>query len=275
MTIIDGRTIATKLNEQTASRISQLNFKPLLVDIVVGDDPVSLSYVKIKQKKAEQVGLSFELHALPASTTTTEVITLIQELSQRVELCGLIIQLPLPAKIDADVVVNSIPDKVDVDLLNKNSEEKFYNNNASLIPPTAGAIWHIMKTLSVDWAKQEILVLGQGDLVGKPITHLLKQQGFSVSVADHSTQNTAELLATADCIISGVGKSGLVKGEEVKQDVIIIDAGTSEASGAIAGDIDFESVSVKASYITPVPGGVGPVTVAKLLENVVIVAEQK
>lgn len=273
--IIDGKAIALKLNEQTASRISQLKFKPLLVDIVVGDDPVSLSYVKIKQKKAEQVGLAFELYSLPASSSTADVISLIKDLSKRFELCGLIIQLPLPADFMTSEIVNAIPESVDVDLLNKISVEKFFLNQSLLIPPTAGAIWHIMKTLPIDWMQQKILVLGQGDLVGKPTTHLLQQKGFSVSVADNSTSNTAQLLATADCIISGVGKSGLVKGGEVKQDVIIIDAGTSEASGTISGDVDFESVASKASYITPVPGGVGPVTVAKLLENVVIVAEQK
>lgn len=273
--IIDGRAIASQLNEQTATRISRLKFKPLLVDIVVGDDPVSLSYVKIKQKKAGQVGLAFELYSLSNSSSTAEVISLINELNERPELCGLIIQLPLPEGFQTSEIVNAVPEIADVDLLNKSSVDKFFDNQSLLIPPTAGAIWHIMNTLPVDWPKQQILVLGQGDLVGKPTAHLLKEKGFSVSIADSSSANTSELLASADCIISGVGKSGLVKGDQVKQDVIVIDAGTSEASGTISGDVDFDSVSNRASYITPVPGGVGPVTVAKLLENVVIVAEQK
>ncbi len=273
--IIDGRALAQQLNEQTRSRTKQLLVKPLLVDIVVGDDPVSLSYVRIKEKKAFEVGFDFELHHLPKEATTEQVLEKIASLVARSELCGLIIQLPLPATVDSEKILSTIPSEVDVDLLNPNTIIRFYQGEPTLVPPTAGAIMHIIDSLSVDWPSKQILVLGQGDLVGKPTTHLLKQAGLNVVTADGSTTDTGSLLATADVIISGVGKSALVKGEQVKQDVIVIDAGTSEASGTITGDMDYESVAPKASYITPVPGGVGPVTVAKLLENVVIVAEQK
>lgn len=271
---IDGREIAKQLNEQTKLRIEKLSFKPLLVDIVVGDDPASLSYVRIKQKKALEVGLDFELCHLPISSTTELVVNVINELSAKKELCGLIIQLPLPLTIDSHVVLNTIPERVDVDLLSDVSVEKFYSNNAKLTPPTPGAIMHILKSLKIDLTNKSILVLGQGELVGRPTAHILKQMGLMPQVADSSTENIMELLMQSDILISGVGKSGLVKGDQVKQDVIVIDAGTSETSGALSGDMDYDSVAPKAKLITPVPGGVGPVTVAKLLENVVIVAEQ-
>ena len=272
--IINGREIAKQLNEQTKARIKELTFQPLLVDIVVGDDPASLSYVRIKQKKALEVGLDFQLHHLPITSSTEDVIAEINKLITIKELSGLIIQLPLPETLDTQEILSSIPEEVDVDLLNKKTSERFYAGEKTLIPPTAGAILHIIDSLPVNFDSKKILVVGQGELVGKPTSYLLKSRSLDVITADSSTENITYLLKSADCIISGVGKSSLIKSDDVKDGVVVIDAGTSEASGSISGDVDFNSVEVKASYITPVPGGVGPVTVAKLLENVVRVAMQ-
>ncbi len=272
--IINGREIANQLNEQTKEQIKALSFQPLLVDVVVGEDPASLSYVRIKQKKALEVGLAFELHHLPSSSTTADVISEINKLITIKELSGLIIQLPLPKNLNTEEILSSIPEEVDVDLLNKKSSERFYGGGKTLVPPTAGAISHIIDSLPVNFSGKKILVVGQGELVGKPISYLLKSKSLDVITADSSTKNILDLLKSADCVISGVGKSGLIKGEDLKEGVIVIDAGTSEASGSIAGDVDFDSAEIKASYITPVPGGVGPVTVAKLLENVVLAAMQ-
>lgn len=272
--LIDGRAIAHDLNLHTKQRIEKLSFRPLLVDIVVGNDPASLSYVKIKEKKALETGLAFELHQLPSEATTEEVISEITELTAREELSGLIIQLPLPAHLDTTRILNIIPEKVDVDLLSSMSSEKFYSNESELVPPTAGAILQILDSLPEDWNSKKFLVLGQGELVGKPVAHLLKQRGYALAVADNSTTEVNQMLLAADCVISGVGKPGLVTGDKLKQGVIVIDAGTSEAEGSIKGDVDQESVEAKAKFLTPVPGGVGPITVAKLLENVLLVAER-
>jgi methylenetetrahydrofolate dehydrogenase (NADP+)/methenyltetrahydrofolate cyclohydrolase len=271
--LIDGRAIAHELNLNTKRRIEQLSYRPLLVDIVIGNDPVSLSYVKIKQKRALEIGLAFQLHHLSSQVTTQEVIFKITELSVREELCGLIIQLPLPPHLDTKQIVNAIPQKVDVDLLSSLSSEKFYKNESLLIPPTAGAILQILDSLPEDWHSKKFLVLGQGELVGKPVTHLLKKRGYDVSVADSATTGVNEMLLAADCVISGVGQPGLVTGDKLKHGVIVIDAGTAETGGAIVGDVDQDSVKAKAKFLTPVPGGVGPITVAKLLENVLLVAE--
>lgn len=272
--LIDGRAIAQDLNSHTKQRIEKLPFRPLLVDIVVGNDPASLSYVRIKEKKAHEAGLAFELHQMPETATTDEVKTKIEEISARSDLSGLIIQLPLPAHLNSREILDTIPSRVDVDLLNNESAQAFYAGQGSLIPPTAGAILHIIDSLPEDWAALNFLVLGHGELVGKPTAYLLQQRGYQVVVADSTTADVDLLISKADCIISGVGKPNLLTGEHLKNGVIIIDAGTSEASGSITGDIEPSTVEPKAKYLTPVPGGVGPVTVAKLLENVVIVAEQ-
>lgn len=272
--LIDGRAIAQNLNEHTKLRVNKLLFRPLLVDLVVGADPASLSYVKIKEKKAREAGLAFELHQLPEHSTNEEVTAALKEISSREELCGLIIQLPLPPHLDTQLILDHIPTRVDVDLLSSESSNMFYSGNSTLVPPTAGAILHILDFLPEKWSEKQFLVLGQGELVGLPTTYLLEQRGYLVKVADSTTENVPALIYEADCIISGVGKPDLISGDQVKDGVIIIDAGTSEASGSITGDVDQQSVEPKVKYLTPVPGGVGPVTVAKLLENVVTVAEQ-
>ncbi len=284
--IINGRALAQDLNLHTQARINKLAFRPLLVDVVVGDDPASLSYMGIKQRTAQKYGMAFEAHHLPQTSTTEDVVEFIRALVKRDDICGLIVQVPLPKHIDQQAVLNCIPSNLDVDLLNQESSEQFYTNEKAqspnqFIPPTAGAILHILDSLPEDWLEKKFIVLGRGELVGKPIAYLLKQRGYNVEVVHSQTQNSAELLLSADVIISGVGKSNFITGNQVKEGVIIIDAGTSEAVSKdentietiITGDVDFESCLDKAKYITPVPGGVGPLTVAKLLENVVKVAE--
>lgn len=273
--ILDGRSIAEQLNMQTKKRVAALSFQPLLIDVLIGSDPASLSYVKIKQRKAEACGFAFELIHLSSDLDTEQVVLEMHRIITKPNLCGLLVQLPLPAHLDEAKILYAIPRDLDVDVLNENSREAFYANTNTFVPPTAGAIMHIVQSVSESWHDKQFLVLGQGELVGKPITHLLKQSGYKVMTADSNTMNVNELLSNADCIISGVGKPRLVTGENLTAGCVVIDAGTSEANGAITGDVDFASVEPIAKYITPVPGGVGPVTVAKLLENVVVAAEQK
>ena len=266
--IIDGRTLATHLSNHITESVSKLPFKPILCDVVVGDDVVSLSYVKIKQKRALACNMDFSLVQLPASAHESDVINAILDEQAKEYLAGLIVQLPLPPKFDSNAILEAIKLTVDVDNIHPSGKSQ-------LIPPTAGAIMHILQSLPVDLKQEKFLVLGQGDLVGKPVTKLLRALNYTVEVADITTKNTAELMKAATVIISGVGKAGIVTGADVNDNVIIIDAGTSESNGSIAGDVDFESVAPKARFITPSPGGVGPVTVAKLLENVLTVAQNK
>lgn len=273
--IIDGRALAQKLNEQTAERVKKLSFTPLLCDVVVGDDPASLSYVGIKQRTAEQYGLKFRLEHLPASADATQVIAATREVQTDPNLCGLIVQLPLPKNLPTEQILSAIESGVDVDLINPQTTEAFYSGQPSLVPPTAGAILHILDSLERDLAKAEFVVVGQGDLVGKPTAFLLKQRGLKVQVVTQDSPDRGEIIKQADVLICGAGQPGIITGDMVKEGVIVVDAGTSESEGSITGDVDFESVSPKAALITPVPGGVGPVTVAMLLANVVQTAEKR
>ncbi len=269
--LINGRGIAAQLFFDITRQVARLPFKPVLCDVVVGADPVSLSYVNIKGKRAKECGMEFSLVQLPENATEEEVIAAIEREQENKNLCGLIVQLPLPANLDAARILSHINLAVDVDGLNP----QFGESGSALIPPTPGAIMEILNSLQIDLSKEKFVVLGQGDLVGKPVTKLLQAEGYDVKTILADTENRAEILKSATAIISGVGKAGVLTGDEVGDNVIVVDAGTSEEGGSIAGDVDFDSVAPKARMITPSPGGVGPVTVAKLLENVLTVAKDK
>ncbi len=271
--IINGRGIAAQLFFDITRQVAGLPFKPVLCDVVVGNDPVSLSYVKIKGKRAKECGMDFLLVQLPDHSTDEEVIAAIKKAQEHKNLCGIIVQLPLPPHLDSERILQNINLEVDVDGINPQSAHSFQAEK--LVPPTPGAILHILESLQIDLSKEKFVILGQGDLVGKPVAENLKELGYEVETAVQDTPNRAELLKRATVIITGVGKAGILKGSEVSENIIVIDAGTSESSGSISGDVDFESVAPKAKMITPSPGGVGPVTVAKLLENVLKVAQTR
>lgn len=273
--IIDGKSIAQEILDGLKPEVAKLPFKPVFCDILVGDDPVAASYVAIKGKRAEEIGMEFWLKQLTSDVTTENLISTIQDLQKESRLCGLIIQLPLPAHIHKQAVIDVIDPKLDVDCIGTENSREFYEGRARLVPPTAAAIMHLLQTLTTDLKEKKFLVIGQGQLVGMPVTHLLKAYGFRVMTADKETSDLSILSGVADVIISGTGKPGLITTDLIKDGAIIIDAGTAESDGGIAGDVDFESVKNKASFISPVPGGVGPVTVAKLLENVLSVAKEK
>ncbi len=273
MNLVNGQKMAQNILKNLQKEVSALPFVPVFSDMIVGDDPASISYVKIKSKRAEEIGLKFELLQLPASATTEEVITKLKEIQQDKNLSGLIVQLPLPEHLDRTGILNSIDPKVDVDGLSEANMESFYAGKGKIIPPTAAAVMAIIDSLPIEPRKLKFLVVGQGDLVGKPVTFLLKQKSYTVVTADQSTNDLKKLTLDADVIISGTGQPNLINGSMVKPGAILIDCGTAESNGGIVGDIDSKSVADKAGYLSPVPGGVGPVTVAQLLYNVVEVAK--
>jgi methylenetetrahydrofolate dehydrogenase (NADP+) / methenyltetrahydrofolate cyclohydrolase len=273
--IINGKKIANNILHYLQARLKQIPFQPILCDVLVGDDPVSLSYVKVKQRTAKKIGVDFHLVQLPEQSSTEEVIAAIRKEQTNPNLCGLIVQLPLPHHIHQIEVLAAIDQTVDVDVINPESSRWYYRSRGVLVPPTAGAILEILLSLDIDLKQQSILVIGQGDLVGKPITHLLQHNGYEVVTADQSTTDLSKLTKAADVVISGTGQGGLITGDMVKPGAIVIDAGTSESGAGIVGDVEQASVENIAAYLSPVPGGVGPVTVAKLLENVVLVAQRR
>ena len=273
--IIDGRKIRDKILVEVKKKVAKLSFQPVFCDVLVGDDPASKQYVEMKAHTAESIGIRFHHANFPASINTRDLIKEIKILNKMPNMCGLIVQLPLPAHLDRQSILNAIDPTIDVDCLGEVASEKFFNNQSEIGRPTAIACLKLLDSVVSDLNGKKITVLGQGELVGRPVTALLKFRGFNPDIAVKETKNQAELLKQADVIISGTGHGKLLTGPKVKKGVVIIDAGTSKFEGKIIGDVDTESVRGIVSYYSPVPGGVGPVTVGVLLENVLLVAQKK
>ncbi len=272
--LIDGKKIAQNIYESVATRVEKLSFKPIFCDVLVGEDPASKQYVAMKARVAEKVGIEF-LHAEFASNIQEdELIQNIIELSRRQNLCGLIVQLPLPAHFNRTRVLNSISPQVDVDCLSSNNLDLFYSGKASMLPPTPAAVLAVLDTVLENPNGKTFVVVGQGELVGKPVSYLLEARGYKVKRVVEATENPESVVKTGDVVISATGKPQFITASWIQPGAIVIDAGTAENAGSIVGDVETSSVSFVASYLSPTPGGVGPVTVAKLLENVVNVAEK-
>ena len=271
--IIDGRKIKEEILKEVKDGIEKLSFVPLFCDVLVGDDTVSAQYVRMKAKNAESVGIKFRSANFPASITTTELIQEIENLNRVPHMCGIIVQLPLPDHIDKQVVLDAILPTLDVDCLGTVASEKFYNNENPTDFPTAMACMRIIVEEETNLEGKNIVVLGRGTLVGKPVAHLIQAKNLSVTVVNSKTENADEIMKNADVIISGIGKGKFITGDKIKEGAVIIDAGTSEDNGGVVGDVDLDSVMLVVSHVSPTPGGVGPVTVAMLLKNVLYVAE--
>lgn len=273
MQIFDGRKTRDIILKEMKNEVAKLSFVPVFCDVMVGDDPVSMQYVRMKRDRAKSVGISFHDAFFKAMITTDELVTEIEKLNNIENMCGIIVQLPLPKHIDARLVLDAITPKLDVDFLGSVASKKFYRGETKRGFPTALACMTILDSLKIDLKDKNIVVLGQGDLVGRPTTVLLGMRGLNPTVVTSKTPNQSDIFKNADIIISGIGKGKYIKGDMIKKGVILIDAGTSEKDGGVVGDVDIESVTGIASFVSPVPGGVGPVTVAMLLKNVLIVAK--
>ncbi|MCX6751942.1 MAG: bifunctional 5,10-methylenetetrahydrofolate dehydrogenase/5,10-methenyltetrahydrofolate cyclohydrolase [Candidatus Nomurabacteria bacterium] len=278
MQIIDGKKIRDGILAEIKKEVATLPFQPVFCDVLVGDDPASIQYVQMKARTAEKVGIHFHKAAFPASISTEDLIKEIKILNDMKNMCGIIVQLPLPESLDRRAILDSIDPRLDVDCLGTVASEKFYknyDNETDLAYPTALACMMLLDSLNLDFKGKIVDVLGRGELVGKPTAELLRSRGLTYLVISSKTENKEYLLKQADVVISGIGKAKYITGNMIKFGAILIDAGTSESDGGIVGDIDLESVRNVASYVSPVPGGVGPVTVAMLLNNVLKVAKSK
>jgi methylenetetrahydrofolate dehydrogenase (NADP+)/methenyltetrahydrofolate cyclohydrolase len=298
MTILDGKKIRDEILTKVKKEVASLSFTPIFCDVLVGNDPASFQYVQMKKKNAEMVGIEFHSANFPETITTPDLIKEIKILNEMKNMCGIIVQLPLPSHLDRQMILDSIDPALDVDCLGTTRSEKFYQNyggERDLGFPAAVSCMVLLDSLNLDLknphqdgASKKIVVLGQGNLVGKPVVALLKLRGLSptiitsktparnaFSIADAGGENKEELIKEADVIISGMGQGKYITGEMIKEGAVLIDAGTSEDNGSIVGDVDLNSVKDVAGYVSPVPGGVGPVTVAMLLRNVLIVAKNR
>jgi len=265
MIILDGRKLAEEILEKLKKEAEGKNLK--LAVVLVGEDPVSLIFVRGKEKACTKIGIDFELFRFPQTIKQQDLEKEIKKIAEDVS--GLVIQLPLPKEINNREILNLIPLEKDVDVLSQEAFEKFKAGNSLIIPPVVAAIDCLLKEYKIDLKNKKIVLIGLGKLVGLPLSIWLAQKGIDFSVVDKSTENAGRIIKKADVIISGVGKPGLVTGAMVKEGAIVIDAGSALQDRKIVGDVDFSSVSKKASYITPVPGGVGLLTVALLLSNLI------
>lgn len=276
-TIIDGKKLREEILTKVKSEVAVLSFQPVFCDVLVGEDPVSKQYVEMKARYAEKVGINFYNASFPSSIATEELVEEIKKINILPSICGLIVQLPLPKQFNKQEILNAVASSIDVDCLNEETSNLFYQNEGTLCFPTALACVHILDSLNISMSGKKIVVIGQGILVGKPVAHILKERGLHVDIVTRSTEEQIKktLIKNADIIISATGQGKIIKGDMIKEGAIIIDAGTSEQGGGIVGDVELDSVLGIASYVSPVPGGVGPVTVAMLLNNVLQVAKFK
>ena len=278
--IIDGKKIRDEILAELKNEVAALSFQPVFCDVFVGENSVSKQYVDMKNKMAKQVGINFHDASFPANITTAELVKEIKILNTMPNICGIIVQMPIPDSLDQRQVLDAINPELDVDCLGTIASEKFYKGEEGLGFPTALACVKILDFIDLDLkgtfftpSTRKIVVLGQGELVGKPVAALLRLSGLSPEVITRETKDKNEIIKQADVIISGMGDGKYITGDMIKKGVIIIDAGTSESRSGIVGDVDLESVKGIAGFVSPVPGGVGPVTVAMLLRNVLQVAE--
>ncbi len=273
-TIIDGKALAAKLKENVSMEAQTLPRKPGLAVVLVGDDPASRVYVTSKRKDCEECGFYSEEYALPASTAQKELLDLVDGLNGREDIDGILVQLPLPKGLDEKEVLLAIDPAKDVDCFHPFNVGKLVIGEPVFQPCTPGGVMEMLKEYGIDPAGKRCVVLGRSNIVGKPMGMLLLHANGTVVTCHSKTPDMAELAASADILVSAVGKTGLVTGDMVKEGAVVIDVAMNRnESGKLCGDVCYGEAAAKASYITPVPGGVGPMTRAMLMKNTLTAAK--
>jgi len=273
--ILDGKKLATEILVDLKARAEALPATPGLAVIVVGMDPASASYVGQKKRAAEAVGIHFEECAFPETVTTDELLLTIAQLNHRADVHGFIVQLPLPAQVDKTAVLAAVNIDKDVDGFHPgNHGQNILNIPTALAPATPAGIMRMLDHYKIDLTGQEVVVVGHSNIVGKPMAMMLINRDATVTVCHQFTRDLAAHTKNADIVISATGVPGLIQKDMIKKGAIIVDVGCSKVKNRLVGDVDFEAVEQIASYITPVPGGVGPMTVAMLMEHVIRCAER-
>ena len=276
--IIDGRAISEKLRERIKSETQELlagGITPGLAVVIVGDDPASRTYVNNKKKACAQVGFYSEEHALPRETTQEELIALVRELNARSDIHGILVQLPLPEHIDDEAVIAAISPDKDVDAFHAENVGHIMIGDYRFLPCTPAGVMELLHESGIEISGKECVVIGRSNIVGKPMAMLLLHENGTVTVCHSRTKNLAETARRADILVVAVGKAKFVTADMVKPGAVVIDVGMDrDENGKLCGDVDFASVSEVAGYITPVPGGVGPMTITMLLRNTLTAAKR-
>lgn len=277
--VIDGKSVAAELRAKVAARVAEFEQQhgrvPSLTTILVGDDPASNVYVNNKHKACAEVGIDSADERLPADTSVEYLADLIQELNDRDDVDGILLQLPLPAGLDDDALSELIAPAKDVDGLTTLNAGRVVQGRDALVPCTPSGVMILLEHAGVKLSGAEAVVVGRSNLVGRPVASLLLAKNATVTTCHSRTRDLGEVTRRADVLIACVGSPRLIDGSMVKPGAIVIDVGTTRTEDGLSGDVDFESVQGIAGAITPVPGGVGPMTIACLLENTVKAAEAR
>lgn len=275
--IIDGKQISAQVKQDVKEEVAQLSQRgliPGLAVVIVGDDPASRIYVNNKKKACELVGIHSEEYALPAQATEAELLALVSELNEKREINGILVQLPLPGHINEKHVLEAISPLKDVDAFHAVNVGKIMIGSYDFLPCTPAGCMELIHSTGVDVTGKNCVVVGRSNIVGKPMAMLLLHANGTVTICHSRTQNLAEICAGADILVAAVGKAKMITADMVKPGAVVIDVGMNrDENGKLCGDVDFASVSEVASYITPVPGGVGPMTIAMLMKNTVMAAK--
>lgn len=269
-TIIDGKLVSKKVKDEVANEVLALKEKgvtPGLAVIIVGDDPASRVYVNNKKKACAQVGFYSEEYALPAETTMEELLDLIDVLNGRNDINGILCQLPLPKHLDEKKVIDYISSSKDVDAFSPVNVGKIMIGDYDFLPCTPAGVMELLKHYNIEVEGKECVVIGRSNIVGKPMGMLLLHKNGTVTICHSRTKNLKEVCKRADILVAAVGIAEFVTADMVKDGAVVIDVGMNRKDGKLCGDVKFDEVSKKASFITPVPGGVGPMTIGMLMKN--------
>lgn len=277
--IIDGKAISSKMREQIKQQVADLRVRtnkvPGLAVVLVGEDPASQVYVRNKERACQEVGIYSEVHRLPASTTQQHLLELVAQLNQRDEINGILVQLPLPEHIDEMAILRAIlPDK-DVDGFHAVNAGRLLNGEKGFVPCTPKGIIALIKSTGIDIKGKDAVVVGRSNIVGKPVSVLLLNENATVTICHSKTADLKAHTLRADILVAAVGKPNLITADMIKPGAIVIDVGTTKVDGKLTGDVHFDSAKEIAGWITPVPGGVGPMTITMLLANTVEAAVNK
>lgn len=277
-TRIDGKEVSAAVREQITNEVSQLKAKgitPGLAVIIVGNDPASRVYVNNKKKGCDQTGMNSFEYALPEETTTQELIDLIEKLNKDEKVHGILCQLPVPKQIDEEKVLNAISPEKDVDAFHPVNCGKVMTGDYRFAPCTPAGMVEMLKYYNIPVAGKHCVIIGRSNIVGKPMAMLMLKNNATVTVCHSRTENLKEITKQADILVAAVGRPKFVTADMVKDGAVVLDVGINRMEdGKLCGDVDFDAVAEKTSFITPVPGGVGPMTITMLLKNTLEAAKQ-
>ncbi|MBU4266613.1 MAG: bifunctional methylenetetrahydrofolate dehydrogenase/methenyltetrahydrofolate cyclohydrolase FolD [Candidatus Altiarchaeales archaeon] len=272
MAIIDGRKIAAEIKEKVREEVEGMETKPGLATVLVGDDPASQLYVKLKGKACEEAGIKSEKYEFPGDAKEEEVIKLIRELNSNSSIHGILVQLPLPKNLNSQKIMAEIAPEKDVDGFNPVNMGRLLIGDERFVPCTPKGVIRMLEHEKVELKGKDCVIVNHSPVVGKPLAMLLLNREATVSVCHVKTKDLGKFTREAEILIVAAGVPGLIKADMVKKGVVVIDVGINKTKDGVVGDVDFEAVKEKASLITPVPGGVGPMTIAMLLENTILAA---